>query len=116
MQFMLHRQVQRLDKPDKEPGWEAEMENIFGDLHRIAGSDNDLFHLAAQVAQSDQPKPKLFQWCGTDDFLYEGNVKFRDFVQSLSFDYTYSDGPGDHTWDQWDVQIQIVLDWLPVTG
>lgn len=97
----------------KDPAWEIEMQTIFGDLNQIAGSDNDLFHLAAQIAQSNQPKPTLFQWCGTEDFLYEGNIKFRDFVQKLPFDFSYSEGPGDHTWDHWDAQIQNVLNWLP---
>ena len=90
------------------------MRTIFGDLNRIAGSDNDLFHLAAQVAQSDQPKPKLFQWCGTEDSLYPSNIKFRDFVQTLPFDLTYTEGAGGHIWQHWDAQIQNVLDWLPL--
>ena len=98
----------------KEPEWEAEMRNAFGELDQIAGSDNDLFHLAAKAAQSEQPQPKLYQWCGTEDFLYEANVKFRDFVQTLAFDYTYSEGPGDHSWGHWDDQIQKVLAWLPL--
>lgn len=98
-----------------DPVLEPELRLIFGDLDTIAGSDNDLFHLAAQVAQSPGPKPKLFQWCGTEDFLYGFNVKFRDFVQTLPFDYTYSEGPGDHTWSSWDTQIQNVLNWLPLS-
>ncbi|GIK57745.1 MAG: esterase family protein [Chloroflexi bacterium] len=97
-----------------DPALEPELRLIFGDLGTIAGSDNDLFHLAAQVAQSDGPKPCLFQWCGTEDFLYGFNVKFRNFVQPLPFDYTYSEGPGDHTWGYWDTQIQNVLNWLPL--
>ena len=77
----------------REVVWENEMRTVFGDLDAISGSDNDLYHLAAQVAQSDQPKPKLFQWCGTEDPLYEINVEFRDFMQTLSFDYTYTEVP-----------------------
>ncbi len=101
-------------RDDREVEWMAEMRNIFGDLDHLAGSDNDLLHLAAQVAQSDQPKPKLFQWCGTEDILYEDNVRFRDFVQKLPLDFTYSEAAGDHTWGYWDAQIQTVLDWLPL--
>lgn len=96
----------------KDDAWITEMHTIFGDLDKLPGSDNDLFHLATQVAQSDQPKPKLFQWCGTEDFLYPSNVKFRNSLQKLSLDLTYSEGPGDHSWGYWDTQIQNVLDWL----
>jgi S-formylglutathione hydrolase FrmB len=106
--------VAGMAKNADDPDWKTELSTIFGDLNKVGGSDNDLFHLAAQVAQSDQPKPKLFQWCGTEDFLYESNVKFRNFVQKLPLDLTYSDGPGDHTWGYWDVQIQNVLAWLPL--
>lgn len=97
----------------KDTAWKAEMRTIFGDLDTIPSSDNDLFYLATQAAQSGQPLPKLFQWCGIEDFLYPSNLKFRNFVQNLPFDYTYTDGPGDHTWGYWDTQIQNVLDWLP---
>lgn len=98
----------------KDPAWVAEMETIFGDLNALPGSENDLFQLATQLGQSDRPKPKLFQWCGSEDFLYPSNLSFRDHLQTLPFDFTYSDGPGDHVWQCWDDQIRVVLDWLPL--
>ena len=97
-----------------DPVWENEMRTIFGDLSRISASENDLFYLAEQVAASDQPKPRLYQWCGTEDFLYPSNLRFRDFMQGLPLDFSYSDGPGDHTWRYWDSEIEKVLDWLPI--
>jgi S-formylglutathione hydrolase FrmB len=97
-----------------DPIWLAEMRTIFGELSSLAGSDNDLFYLASQLAKSDEPKPKLFQWCGTEDFLYDANVRFHNFVKTLPLDLTYSEGPGDHTWGHWDEQIQNVLAWLPL--
>lgn len=98
----------------KDPGWEEEMRTVFGDLSTISGTENDLFYLAEQLANSEQVRPKLFQWCGTGDDLYEINLRFRDFMQDLPFDFTYSEGPGDHTWGHWDEQIQNVLAWLPL--
>jgi len=95
---------------ERKPEWE----HVFGDLAAIAGSDNDLMHLAAAVAASDGPKPRLFQWCGLDDFLYAANVRFRDHACKLGLDVTYTDGPGDHQWRYWDEQIQNVLAWLPL--
>ena len=89
-----------------------EFENIFGDLSKIAGSKNDLFHLAESTAKSDGPRPKLYQCVGTEDFLYEDNIRFRDYIQKLGYDYTYEEGPGNHSWDYWDKMIQRVLEWL----
>jgi S-formylglutathione hydrolase FrmB len=89
-----------------------EWESIWGDLTRFVGSPNDLSHLAKELAASNQPRPRLFQWCGTDDFLYQGNLYFRDQLRSLGLEVTYSEGPGGHSWDMWDTQIQNVLTWL----
>ena len=93
--------------------WLAEMRNIFGDLEKIPGSSHDLLTLAQKVSQS-KTKPRLFQYCGTDDFLYADNVRVRDFIQPLGFDYHYEEGPGDHSWGYWDTMIQKVLAWLPL--
>lgn len=106
--------VVALSMVSDDPDWKRELRTIFGDLESIEGSDNDLFHLAAQLAKSGQPQPHLYQWCGTEDPLYPYNVKFRDYVQNLPLDLTYAEGPGDHTWGYWDTQIQITLDWLPL--
>jgi S-formylglutathione hydrolase FrmB len=94
------------------PDWQAEMQNIFGDTACVKDSPNDLFHLAQQVAGSDGPKPRLYQWCGTEDFLHAGNLHFYQLAKRLDLDLTYSEGPGDHTWGYWDVQIEKVLKWI----
>lgn len=92
-----------------------ELNNIFGDLDKISGSNNDLFHLADKILKSGAQKPKLFQCCGTEDFLYEDNQSFRNFINMTDFDYTYEEGPGQHEWGYWDANIQRVLKWLPIS-
>jgi S-formylglutathione hydrolase FrmB len=92
----------------------AELERIFGPLDRLAGSSNDLFHLASRLAGSKEPTPKLYQWCGTEDFLYDQNVRFRNHARGLELDLTYEEGPGEHVWSFWDQQIRRVLEWLPL--
>jgi putative tributyrin esterase len=91
---------------------QPELAHIFGDLDKLKNSPHDLLHLARQVAQSNGPKPRLFAWCGTEDFLYEDNVAFRDEVEKLDMDFTYSEGTGDHSWEYWDEHIQDVLEWM----
>jgi S-formylglutathione hydrolase FrmB len=92
--------------------WRMEFKNIFGDLKKISGTENDLFYLARKLAKSKSLKPKLFQCCGTEDFLYEDNANFRDHANKLGLDLNYEEGPGDHTWAYWDEMIQHVLTWL----
>lgn len=89
----------------------AELTRIFGPPDEFGGGDDDLFHLAEQVAAAGNA-PRLFQWCGTDDFLYQQNLRFRDHAARLGLPLTWSEGPGGHSWDQWDREIQRVLDWL----
>jgi S-formylglutathione hydrolase FrmB len=97
---------------DEDPAWRAELQEIFGDTTCLQGSPNDLFHLAQQVAESDGPKPRLYQWCGTEDFLYQQNVDFHRLAKRLDLELDYSAGPGDHTWGHWDVQIEKVIEWI----
>ncbi|WP_088105591.1 alpha/beta hydrolase [Halalkalibacter urbisdiaboli] len=91
------------------------IENIFGNQEAMKGSVNDLFANAERLAQSDQERPELYMWCGTEDFLYEHNVRFKDHALKLGLPLTYEEGPGDHTWKHWDRCIEHILtNWLPV--
>lgn len=83
---------------------------------KISDTPNDLFHLLAQCERSEGAKPMLYQCCGTEDFLYEDNVLFRDAVRQTALDYTYDEGPGTHDWAYWDARIQDVLRWLPLNN
>lgn len=88
--------------------------NIFGDPQQVSGSDNDLLALASTLVRFDKPRPKIYIWCGTEDFLYDQNITMKNHLESLHLDMTYEESPGDHQWKYWDAQIQRVLDWLPM--
>ncbi len=101
--------VKKADPLNK--AWLVEMRNVFGDLSKVPGSKHDLFALAKKVAKSSV-KPRLYQCCGTEDFLHADNIRFRDAVRKLPLDLTYEEGPGEHNWDYWDKNIQNVLAWM----
>lgn len=92
----------------------VEFDLIFEDKNKLKGSKDDLFYLAEKASASEGKRPKLYQCCGTEDFLYEDNIRFRDFISKLSFDYTYEEERGMHEWGYWDKKIQKVLRWLPI--
>lgn len=77
-------------------------------------TDNDLLFLLKNLKELDTRVPQLYQCCGTDDFLYKDNLKFRDTCSSLGIPLTYEEGPGGHDWSYWDTKIQDVLKWLPI--
>lgn len=82
-----------------------EWRNIFGSQKLLKGSINDLFATAGKLAASDAPKPKIFQCCGTEDMLYQDNIKFRDHIKSLELPLKYKEYPGTHNWKFWDAHI-----------
>ena len=97
------------------PDRSVENFSIFGDKS-IYGTNNDLYHLSRELAKSNAPKPRLFECCGTEDFLYQDNLKFRDHLTSLNYDLTYEEGPGTHEWGYWDTNIQRALQWFNINN
>lgn len=92
------------------PDWHS----IFGPDIDIEGSEDDLLHLATKLSATNRPIPKLFQCCGTEDFLYPANQSFHAHSQKLGIDLHYQESPGAHEWGYWDQSIQQVLKWLPL--
>jgi S-formylglutathione hydrolase FrmB len=89
-----------------------ELSLVFGEPAKIAAAGGDLAELATKLARSDRPKPRIFQACGSEDFLLGSNHRFRDVITPLGFDYTYEEGSGAHDWAYWDAAIQRALTWL----
>ncbi|MBB6693881.1 esterase family protein [Cohnella xylanilytica] len=82
---------------------------IFGNKD-VRGTENDLFRLLEDARGVEGPKPALYQLCGTEDFLYEDNLSFKKACEESGYpDYAYEEGPGDHSWEYWDENIQKVL-------
>ena len=90
-------------------------QDVFGDIP-VRGTDNDLFALLKKRQAENRPIPKLYQCCGTEDFLYKMNLSVRDRLREMNVDLTYDESAGIHNWDYWDPQIRKVLEWLPLSG
>jgi Predicted esterase len=88
---------------------------IWGDKPDLKSSNDDLFDLAQKLEESGSTKPRMYQICGTEDFLYEDNIRFKNFMQTKSFDYKYVESPGAHTWGFWDQYLPSALDFLLAT-
>jgi len=83
--------------------------DIFGE--NAKGGFDDLFAAARELKKSPV-RPDVYMWCGTEDFLYEQNLKMRSHLIRLGYNLVYEESPGDHQWKYWDAKIQTVLDWL----
>ncbi len=80
-------------------------------LESVKGSDADIMNIVANFPAGSQ-KPRIFSACGTEDFLYKDNVRFRDFMKRSDFDYTYAEGPGIHNWAFWDPWVKAAIEWM----
>lgn len=91
--------------------------SVFGEnMEHWKPEEDDLQVILKNQVQKNALIPKIYQCCGTEDFLYEDNIEFRDYAKGLGVDLTYEEGPGVHDFDFWDPYIRKILDWLPLTG
>ncbi|MEE0935980.1 MAG: alpha/beta hydrolase-fold protein [Methanobrevibacter sp.] len=77
-------------------------ESIFGDLDKLKGSDMD----PKALIENCGDVPDIFMACGVDDFLYEKNVDFHEFLKSKDIESEFIEAPGEHTWEFSDRHIK----------
>jgi putative tributyrin esterase len=102
------------DFESDDPEWIAMLSDIWGGPEGYIGTNNDILYLASQIAESGAEPPMLYQYCGTEDFLYDQNLRFKAHADEIGLPVNYNENSGDHRWKYWDQQIQQVLEWLPL--
>lgn len=102
--------VETLFKSDRKVNGEKYL--IWGNPIQIPPRE-DLFKLA-RTKKWAKYKTKFYQWCGTEDFLYNDNIRFRELAKKLKMPLEFHEGPGAHEWAPWDFEIKKVIDWLPL--
>ncbi|RYL89253.1 alpha/beta hydrolase family protein [Sporolactobacillus sp. THM19-2] len=96
---------------DRKPEMMHDFRTVFGDPEKWEHSINDLFSLVDKVAGTSGPKPVIHQYCGTADFMYQDNLKFKAKLDESTLPHTYDEKPDvGHEWRYWDELIQRVLD------
>lgn len=93
-----------------------EWRSIFGfDIEQaleLAGSEHDLFALAEKNQKEGKPFPKLYLWCGTEDFLIDMNHLFDKHLSSLGISHVFKVSEGNHSWKWWDLHIQNAMNYI----
>lgn len=77
-------------------------ESIFGDLESVKDSDKNPKYL---IDRCDDI-PDIYMACGVNDFLYDKNVDFYEFLKSKNIDAEFVEAPGEHTWEFCDKHIK----------
>ena len=81
--------------------------DVFGDADKIDGSENDVYTLAKNLTAAQAPR--LYLSCGTEDGLLADNRRMRDLLAEQGISCAYSERPGNHNWEFWDVEIEKTL-------
>ena len=69
----------------------------------LALSDKPAYNQTeALLAQQFANPPQLY-WiaCGVDDFLYQDNVIYRQYLDEKQYPYEYHESAGGHSWKNW---------------
>ena len=70
--------------------------------------------LAKRVVEEGKQFSKIYDACGTEDFLFEANKNYAKELKDLGADVTWKEVPGfAHEWRFWDQQVEQFLDWIP---
>lgn len=87
---------------------------LFGSDEEFINSDYNLGRLLSKLSKEKEKVilPRLYQCCGTEDYIYPLNESFRAAANKYGIDITYEEGPGEHEWGYWDTNIQRVLKFL----
>lgn len=89
----------------------------FGAGESLTGTADDPYWLAEEVVRNKVDYPRLYICCGTEDpIVYDSNVKFKNYLDSIGMKYTYHEQPGGHDWDFWDDELKRVMSWLPLAN
>ena len=83
--------------------------SVLGDDLTLDERDDPYKLAELQSLLPEEARTRLYLACGTEDFLYEDNAKFRAHLDRLGLSYVYEEGPGTHCWDFWDKYIQNAL-------
>ena len=79
------------------------------EISALALSDKPAYQQTeALLAQQFANPPQLY-WiaCGVEDFLYEDNVIYRQYLDEKQYPYEYHESAGGHSWQNWMDYLKI---------
>ena len=79
------------------------------EMSALALSDKPAYQQTeALLAQQFANPPQLY-WiaCGVEDFLYEDNVIYRQYLDEKQYPYEYHESAGGHSWENWMDYLKI---------
>lgn len=73
----------------------------------------DTFFLSKK-AVSEGSAPDILLTCGTSDFLYQDNLRFKSYLEEIGYNFTFLEWEGSHNWAFWDESLDRLIEFLGV--
>lgn len=82
----------------KQPHAERNLE-----ISALALSDKPAYQQTEELLQEQFANPPQLYWIavGMDDFLYQDNVIYRQYLDEKQYPYEYYESAGGHSWQNW---------------
>ena len=72
-------------------------------ISALAQSDKPTYQQTEALLHKQFCTPPQLYWiaCGIDDFLYQDNVIYRQYLDDKQYPYEYHESAGGHSWENW---------------
>ena len=79
------------------------------EMSALALSDKPTYQQTEELLAQQFANPPQLYWiaCGVDDFLYEDNVVYRQYLDEKQYPYEYHESAGGHSWENWMDYLRI---------
>lgn len=84
------------------------IESIFGTKEHL-DKNLEIHELTILTKNLEKEKLDIYLACGTEDFLYQDNLKFKDHLELNNIPYVFKTRAGGHSWDYWGFEIISVI-------
>ena len=73
------------------------------DISALALLDKPVYQQTEALLAAQFATPPQLYWiaCGKEDFLYEDNVIYRQYLDEKQYPYEYHESEGGHSWKNW---------------
>ena len=81
------------------------------EMSALALSDKPAYQQTDTLLAQQFANPPRLYWiaCGVDDFLYEDNVIYRQYLDEKRYPYEYHESAGGHSWKNWMDYLTIFV-------
>ena len=72
-------------------------------ISALAQSEKPTYQQTEALLHQQFSTPPQLYWiaCGIDDFLYQDNVIYRQYLDDKQYPYEYHESAGGHSWENW---------------